>query len=135
MPDLTEKLIAFIDATLTEAWPSTTRHVGEEIPQDVTSDYVWLMQSGESTTEDLCDEVDAVNFDVEVVCTDIATCREWTATIKQALRDEPNWSTAWGDPPQAQFATVSDHDDDYVPRSADSDDGIHIGSLAVTLHV
>ena len=133
MPDLTESLIAFIDAALTDAYPSADFHVGEIIPENVETDFVWLVQSGESTTGDLCDEVDRVRYDVEIVTTEIEDCRAWAATIKTALRDADNFDAAWNG--NAQFATVEDHDDDYVPRNQDADEQLNVASLAVEMHV
>ncbi len=134
MPDLTESLITFIGGAITAAFPAAEVFVGEVIPQNVEEDFVWLGQAGESTTDDLCDEVDQVRFDVEIVAADIADARQWTAAVKAAIRAADKFAAAWNG--LAQFATVEDHDDSYTPRNpeADSSDDLHIGTLAVVFH-
>lgn len=135
MPDLTESLIAFIDAALEAQFPDADRHVGAVIPQDVESEFVWLAKAGESTSADLCDEVDTVTFDVEIVCADIATRNQWTDAVKAAIRAAAKFAAAWNG--HAEYATVEDHADDYTPRNpnAEASEGLHIGTLAVVFHV
>lgn len=133
--DLTESLIAFLQAALADSFPDDAVHVGEVIPQDYDGEFVWLGQSGESTTGDLCDDLDSISYDVEVVAGDIARCRALTRTVKTALRDAPNWDPAWNG--LAQFAAVEDHEDSYTPRnpSADTTDHLHVGTLRVVMHL
>jgi hypothetical protein len=132
MPDLAESLIEFIADTLDAEFPASAPvHVGEVIPQDTGSNYVWLSQSSEIFDEEtLSEEVDKVNFNVEVVCANVATCRQWTAAIKTALRAEASHSAAWNG--NAEFVTVSDASDDYVPVNLFDDDKYSVGVLSIT---
>ena len=131
MPDLAESLIEFLSDELAAAFPTATVHVGEVVPQNITSDYVWVSQAAEIFDEGtLSEEVDKVSFNVEVVCANIVTCREWTAAIKTALRAEPSHSAAWNG--NAEFVTVSDASDDYVPVNLFDDDSHHVGVLSIT---
>lgn len=134
MPDLAESLIDYIQAHFAAEFPSVSIHVGEYIPQSVTTDYVWISQSSEQMDEEAIDDVvDKISFTLEIVADDIQDCRDWTASLKTAFRDEASHSAAWNS--NAEFVTVTDANDDYIPVNFDADNPKHLGILQLTFDI
>jgi len=128
MPDLAESLIDVIQAHFAATYPSVTIHVGEYVPQNITTGFVWISQASEQFNEDdLSEEVDKKTFACEIGDDDIQNVRTWTASLKTALRAKASHHADWNS--NAQFVTVSDASDDYIPVNFDSDNPKFISSL------
>jgi hypothetical protein len=134
-PDITEVIRTYILTNTDLAGV----HVGEYVPEGVTSNYVWLIRSGENPTDELNNyhDIDSITLDIECVSDDIDSCRNITKEVKFWLRqyelhsvsfedDYGNWRTLHG-------FMVDDHDDTYISKALQNDDAYHVGALDVTV--
>ena len=112
-------------------------HVGEVIPQNVGYPYIWLGKSGEEYREDLCypPEIEFVRYDVEVVSLDIDEARIWSAELKKHLMSTELHSIQFindtGLRQTVHGIIVDDHDDNYIPKSPDSEERAYIAAIDV----
>jgi len=127
MADLTENLITYVNTL-------TTFHVGEVVPEHVTTGYVWIRQTGQMEHPDLAAvaTVATTFYDMEVVGTDIDSVRDETAAIKAAFRAIGKFPSGFESVVEA-FA-ITDHDDDYIYRSIDGDSRWQVAALSLSVH-
>ena len=135
--DVLETLKGYLE-TMPDA---TGLHIGEVIPQEYEGDFIWLEQSSEETSDDLCvpQTIDTIRVDAEIVSEDINHARDWAATTKNHLRAYPINSLKFeNDKKVYQYIhgiDVDDHDNEYQTRSVESDAGFHIGALDITINL
>lgn len=110
-------------------------HVGEVIPQNVAFPFVWIGKSGEEYREDLCypAEIEYVRYDLEVVSTDIDEARKLAAEVKRHLMATPLHSILFindsGERQTIHGIIVDDHDDNYIPKSPDSEERAYVAAI------
>ncbi len=127
MADLNENLVTYIDTL-------TTFHVGEVVPQDVSTGYVFLQQSGE-TERDCLEEVatiETVFFNIEIAATDIDSVRTEAATIKSAFRELGKFPSGFES--LVELFIITDHDDEYLYQSIDADTRLEVAALSLSVH-
>jgi hypothetical protein len=133
MSDFAENLRAFLIAD-----SGVTALVGARVhqnhaPQKYDRPFVWLRLRGTENLDKLDDAVGAEPFrlfyDLECVSPSVAQAASLASTIKSILH---NYRGAMGSG-SVRGAFVQDHDDDYVPRSVDGDNGLHVAALDVEL--
>jgi hypothetical protein len=116
-------------------------HVGETVPQSVSTDYVWIQRQGDILSEELNfpPRIDAVLFDVECVSLDIDASRTLTADAKETIRTCTPYSIEFeisGTHSQKiHVFDVEDHSDDYLAHSIQQDKDLHFGAFRVTAYL
>lgn len=129
MGTLGENLIEYL-SDLTD-W-----HVGEVAPDDVGDSYVHLIQTGEQERDCMAipAEIESVFYSIEIVGHDIEEVRELTEDIKEAFRSEDKFPVGFED--VVETFAIENHDDNYLPKAQIGEDRpIHIGALALTVHL
>lgn len=120
-----------------------TIHVGEDVPQYITGDFVWFMRSGETIDDQLTNPpaIISTTFDVEVVSKSIGACRLLTEQVKFFFRNSTDFELSYLDDTSGSEQTkhiasfdVENHDDNYIPHLVELDAKIHIGSFLLTAY-
>lgn len=129
MPDLNENLRTFIltDGTLSGL------HVGEEVPSDVSVDYIYLNQTGEVPREDLCDVgvVDQVFIAFEVVSLNLDSVRSYSSALKSLFRSAGKFPSGFDS--AVEFFEITDSDDEYEFQSLPDDERINATAISLTV--
>ena len=127
MADIQEELIADWQAQ----FPGF--HVGEQVPDTAAADYIWLQQTGETESEDLCENprVNQTFFDVEISSPVLDTVRNATPQLKTRIRTYGKYPAAFTG---VEAMAVTDHDDNYTFKSLPEDQRQETSALSLTIH-
>jgi len=101
------------------------------ISEDAPQPRIWFTRSGDETELDQDGTSGLVHsrFDLEVMALDIDVALDLTAVIKTALH---GYRGTFG----SGFALgifVEDHDDDYLYRGLDADEGLNVSALRILI--
>lgn len=135
MPDIMEAIQAYLKT----ASALTGIHVGEVVPEGTGETYVWLERAGEDVADELANlyAIDGISINVEVISSDINTCRLLTRQVKHWLRRYPLHSQTFQDDYGVTRTIhgfrVEDHDDNYIPKALQDDSQLDIGALDVSV--
>lgn len=128
MATLTENLIAYLNGY----GDLNKFHIGEVVPQEIATDYVYISQTQEVEGEALDERsAEMVSFDCEIVAGDLVECRNYVNQLKTALRSLAAWSASFEGLVEAII--VDDHGDDYVFKTADPEDRQHVSAVLITV--
>ncbi len=135
MPDLPQTIIETLQGAFTSV------HIGQDVPQSITSNFVFFQRQGDVQDDSLqYPPVSmAVLFDFECVSTSIASCRTLTEELKGYLSTINLNSIGYDIDNETSRLVhcfeVEDHDDSYIPHLVQQDAKLHIGSFRVTAHL
>ena len=127
----TTDLRAFLIADAGVAAITTSVHVNR-IPEDKTEPWVWIRKSRtwylEATGE--ARRIDRTDFDIECVSSDLAEADQLRDAVADAL--EAFTGGELGSETYT-WCRVEDQFDDYVPRSVDADEALHVCAVVAEL--
>lgn len=133
MADTAENLRTFVLAGASIANVIGSRMAQNSIPEDYDLPYVWFRQAGvtyEGTTDAAAGTApDEYLYDLECVSDDVDEAADLAELVRTRLAF---YRGALGDQ-TVQAIFVEDHEDDYFPRNADAEQGIHVASLRVSV--
>lgn len=131
--DINEVIVDFLRDNIASV------HIGETVPQSVSTDYIWIQRQGDVLGDQLNwpPVIEAVTFNVECVSLDIDDSRSLTENAKELLRNCPLHSLAFSVNGTAtnrkiQSFDVEDHSDDYISHSIQEDKDLHMGAFQLT---
>jgi hypothetical protein len=131
--DVAENLIAFLLADAAIAALVGENVHQNQVPHEAVFPFIWLQQAGvnyEGVTDAAPGtEPDDFLFDLESVSDDVDQAAELSALVRNRLAF---WRGAFGDS-TVQSILVDDHEDDYLKRNENADQGIHVASLRATV--
>lgn len=133
MADLTESIRTWLNTGINDA----TVHTGEDVPQQITGDFVWFMRSGETVDDNLNGPQDIISasIDVEIVSTNLDACRTLTEKVKYLFRSHGGFTITFTENSVTHRIAgfdVENHDDSYLPHLVELDEKLHIGSFNLT---
>jgi len=140
--DITQAIREYVKNELEADTEVGVFHVGEVVPQEVSTQYVWFMRSGDVYDDnELCipRTVLAVEFDVECCSQDIDESRLLTERTKRAFESyqlhEVDFELAGGLSQTIQAFDVDSHDDTYYPHNLQLDENLHVGTFRVIAYL
>lgn len=100
-------------------------------PQETSRPFIWYQRrsENESLTLDGAGGLRQVQFDVECITGDPLTSESLSDKVKTRLNGKRG---TFGNS-SAKGVFVTDHDDDYIPKGAGLDSGLHVASFNVTV--
>lgn len=132
MAEVAEKLITFISSKLGET--GSVWFVGEEIPEAVETNYVYVRQTRETEQDCLgAVDIDSIGYALELFSLDMAQVRGASKKLKTELRNLGKFSTEFEG--AVEFFSVVDADDDYEYRSIPGDERSHATAIDITAHI
>lgn len=133
MPDVSENLRAFLLADTAIAALVGARVHQNLVPHQDLFPYLWFQQAGvnyEGTTDAAPgQEPDDYLFDVEAVSEDVDQAANLAGLVRRRLAF---YRGAFG-AATVQSILVDDHEDDYFPRNANADAGVHAATFRATV--
>lgn len=133
--DINETIIDYLNTQITSV------HIGETVPQETTTNYIWIQRQGDTLGEQLNwpPVIESVLFDFECVSLDIDESRTLTDLAKEEIRNCPMHSLIFESSVthsrRIQSFDVEDHGDDYLSHSIQQDKDLHMGAFRVTAYL
>lgn len=134
MADVAENLIAFLltDATVNAA-VGGNRICQTHVPQEFEPPLIWFQRTGETMNDCLDaapgDDPHEVMFDLECV----AATEGAELSLAEAVKDKLHGFRGAFGSQQVQAVFCEDHQDDYEPRSIDSDSGLFVAAMQIMI--
>jgi hypothetical protein len=116
-------------------------HVGEDVPQNISTNFIWFMRSGDVYDDQLNHppELIAITFNFECVSQSLSQARSLAEEVKQAFRACPIHSITFdvddSHENTIQGFDVENHDDSYFAHNTQKDSRLHVGSFLLTAYV
>lgn len=131
MTTIGQDLRTFITASTSINDVISGRMHQNKIDQSSTQDRIWYMRTNEdeALTLDGTGGLKNTDFDVECISDDAGTA----ITLAEKVKERTHGYNGTVGNQSAQGIFVTDKDDDYIPRTNESDDGNHVAALTVSI--
>ena len=132
MSNIAEDFKAFVTGSTAVNGVVSGRCHYNEVPQVSMRPHIWYQRQSHEYVGALDGDsgVREVRFDVECNSTSVSEAYDLADKVKDRLNFH---SGSFGNA-TAQGVFVEDHDDDYIPKNNDADEGVHVAAMSVAIH-